>query len=118
MGLEVSQSSRYVTLMITGFLGLYFSLLTVENRKLRNAALTVFILLLLPGHLPLGLGQTHPADYYSRNKRAWKDCYLKTEDFNQCEAISEFKLLPAQPQEELKRKFDYLKTRKLNLFAQ
>jgi hypothetical protein len=117
MGLNVSQSSRFVTLMIPGFLGLYFHLLTLGHINLWRFSLPVFLLLLLPGHLPLNLGESHPASYFSRNKRQWKDCYLQTEDFQKCEAMSEFKLLPAYPPEVMKRKLDYLKEHRLNLFA-
>jgi hypothetical protein len=117
MDLHISQSSRYVTLMIPGFLGLYFHLLSVGPGRLRRIGMPVFMLLLLPGHLPLSVGASHPAAYFSDHKRAWKDCYLETEDYRKCESRSDFKLLPGQPPEELKRKLDYLKQRKLNLFA-
>lgn len=117
MGLNVSQSSRYVTLMIPGFLAIYFHLLTVKREAVKRFGLPVFLLLLLPGHLPLGLGQSHPASYYSRNKRAWKDCYLRTGDFERCDSTPDFKLLPSQPPDEIKRKLDYLKLHRLNLFA-
>ena len=33
-------------------------------------------------------------------------------------AMSDFKLLPAEPPDELRKKFDYLKQHKLSLFAQ
>ncbi|MDQ3012922.1 MAG: hypothetical protein M3X11_19715, partial [Acidobacteriota bacterium] len=75
-------------------------------------------LLLVPGHLPLSLGESHPASSFSRPKREWRDCYLRTEDFQKCEAMSDFKLLPVEPPGELPKKFDYLKQHKLNLFAQ
>lgn len=117
MGLNISQSSRYVTLMIPGFLALYFHLLTIKRETARRFGMPVFLLLLLPGHLPLRLGADHPASFYSRNKRVWKDCYLRTEDYNRCESISDFKLLPAQSPEAIKRKLDYLKRHRLNLFA-
>ncbi|MGE0127062.1 MAG: hypothetical protein AB7U82_03065 [Blastocatellales bacterium] len=117
MGLNLSQSSRYVTLMIPGFLAIYFHLLTIKRESLRRFGLPIFLLLLLPGHLPLRLGESHPAGFYSRNKRAWKECYLRTGDYKRCESISDFKLLPSQPPEAIKRKLDYLKRHRLNLFA-
>lgn len=116
MGLNVSQSSRFVTLMIPAFLGLYFHLLALAPSKLRRFTLA-FFLLLLPGHLPLSLGANHPASYFSRNKRQWKDCYLRTGDFQKCEEMSDFKLLPAHPPEVTKSRLDYLKQHRLNLFA-
>ncbi len=118
MGLNGSQSSRFVTLMIPAFLGLYFHLLTLNGWKFQRYCLAAFLLLLVPGHLPLGLGESHPASSFSRPKRAWRECYLRTEDFQQCEALSDFKLLPAEPPGEMRKKFDYLKQHKMNLFAQ
>jgi hypothetical protein len=117
MGLNVSQSSRFVTLMIPAFLGLYFHLLTLDGWRFRRPALLVFLLLLVPGHLPLGLGENHPASAFSRPKRAWRDCYLRTEDFAKCEAMSELKLLPLEPPSESRKKLDYLKQHKLNLYS-
>ena len=118
MGLNGSQSSRFVTLMIPAFLGLYFHLLTLDGWRVQRHCLLVFLLLLVPGQLPLGLGENHPASSFSRPKRAWRDCYLRTEDFEKCEAMSDFKLLPADSPDELRKKFDYLKQHKLNLFAE
>jgi len=117
MGLNVSQSSRFVTLMIPAFLGLYFYLLTLDDWQFQRLALLVFLLLLVPGHLPLGLGENHPASVFSRPKRAWRDCYLRTEDFEKCEAMSELKLLPLEPPSESRKKLDYLKQHKLNLYS-
>lgn len=116
MGLNGSQSSRFVTLMIPAFLGLYFHLLTLDGWRYQRHAMLAFLLLLVPGHLPLKLGDSHPGSTFSQPKRAWRDCYLQTEDFQKCEAMSDFKLLPADAPDELQKKFDYLKQHRLNLF--
>jgi hypothetical protein len=118
MGLNVSQSSRFVTLVIPGYLGFYFHLLTLKYRRLRTVSLIAFLVLLTPGHLPLRLGESHPASYFSRNKRLWKDCYLQSEDYQKCENLSEYKLLPAYLPKVVKSKFEYLKQRRLSFFAE
>lgn len=112
-GLNGSQSSRFMTL-IPGVLGLYFYLLTLESLRVRQGMLAIFLVLLLPGHFPLGLGINHPANYFSVNKRNWKDCYLRYEDVEKCDALpdlrTDFRLGAA------KWKLDYLKRNKLNLY--
>lgn len=116
MGLNGSQSSRFITLLIPGFLGIYFHLLTLESKRLRQASLAVFLLLLLPGHLPLSLGDNHPAAYFSRGKRAWKKCFLKTENPDQCSQLTGFAVIGAMDPDELKRRINFLKQHRLNLY--
>ncbi|MFN0111350.1 MAG: hypothetical protein ACKVZH_21005 [Blastocatellia bacterium] len=117
MGLNGSQSSRFVTLLIPGFLGLYFHLLTLQADRLRRIALSVFLLLMLPGHLPLRLGDNHPAGVFSHYKRAWKECYLRTEKVEHCTELVGFELLPAAQTDLLKARLKFLQEHKLNLYA-
>ena len=116
MGLNVSQSSRYMSLMIPGMLGLYFHLLALESSRAKRIILAVFLALLIPGHLPLALGGDHPASYFSVNKRNWKDCYLKYEDIAKCDALPDLKTDFTIGIGGAKWKLDYLKQRKLNLY--
>ncbi len=114
-GLNVSQSSRYMTLMTLGFLGLYFHFLTLKTAIWRRLSLTVFSLLLLPGHLPLTLGNNHPAGYFSINKRSWKACYLSNENIELCDRLTGFPIHPSA--EVLRSKLSYLKQHRLNLYS-
>ena len=118
MGLNGSQSSRFVTLIIPGFLGLYFHLLTLESGRLRQICLVVFLLLLLPGHLPLRLGDSHPATVFSRGKLAWKECFLRTENPDQCNQLTGFPVLSAMGPEVLQNRLDFLKRNRLNLYGE
>lgn len=117
-GLNVSQSSRYLTLMVPGFLGLYFHLLTLEPSRLRQSYLAAFLLLLLPGHLPLRLGDTHPAAYFSRNKLAWKECFLRTENPDHCNQLTGFGVLSAMEPGVLQSRLDFMKRNRLNLYSE
>jgi hypothetical protein len=116
MGLNGSQSSRYMSLMVVGFLSLYFHLTALKSSRAKRAMLAVFFVLLIPGHLPIGLGADHPASYYSVNKRNWKECYLKYEDVEKCDAlpdlITDFDIGIAGA----KWKLDYLKRKRVNLY--
>ncbi len=117
MGLNGSQSSRFVTLLIPGFLGLYFHLLTLKSERLRRACLIAYLLLLLPGHLPLRLGEGHPAAVFSRGKRDWKECFLQTENITHCNELTGFEVIGATDPEVLRQRIDFMKRNRLNLFA-
>ncbi|MBP6820855.1 MAG: hypothetical protein KA368_04900 [Acidobacteria bacterium] len=118
MGLNGSQSSRFVTLMIPGVLGLYFHLLTLKPGRRRQTCLIVFLILLLPGHLPLRLGDSHPAASFSRNKRAWKDCFLRTGNQDYCNQLTGFPVLSAMEPEVLQSRINFMKNNRLNLYNQ
>ena len=116
MGLNGSQSSRFVTLLIPGFLGFYFHLLTLKSNSLRQASLIVFLLLMLPGHLPLGLGDSHPASSFSRGKKAWKECFLQTENVSKCDEQTGFAVVPSFGHETFRKRIEFMKQRRLNLY--
>lgn len=118
MGLNGSQSSRFVTLIIPGFLGLYFHLLTLKPGRLSQISLIVFLLLLLPGHLPLGLGDNHPAASFSLGKRAWKECFLRTENQYHCNQLTGFAALSAMEPVILKKRLDFMRQNRLNFYAE
>jgi hypothetical protein len=109
-----AQSPRYVTLMIPGFLGLYFFLRTISIPKMRMRALVVLALALVPGHVYT----PRRVFYYEDRKNAWAACYRAMEDIDACDAKTVFKIYPDAKRTGLKRKLDYLKKKKLNLFAE
>ena len=116
MGLNGSQSSRFVTLLIPGFLGIYFHLLTLQADSSRRIALSLFLLLTLPGHLPLRLGDSHPAASFSAGKKAWKECFLQTEDVGHCNQLTGFAVVAAIDREIFRRRIEFMKQRRLNLY--
>lgn len=116
MGLNGSQSSRFVTLLIPGLLGLYFHLLTLQSDSLRRISLIAFLLLMLPGHLPLRLGDSHPAASFSIVKKAWKECFLQTENVGHCNQLTGFAAVAAIDREVFRRRIEFMKQRRLNLY--
>jgi hypothetical protein len=115
LGLTTAQASRYVTLLIPTFLGGYFFLLTLNQRKLRRIFILGYFLVILPGHLPLQFDEKHPATYYSHWKQQWKDCYLETRDFYRCNRVVGKGVYPYESIE-IQQKLDYLEEHQLNLF--
>lgn len=110
---DAAQTSRYATLLIPAFLGIYFYLLTVRGNVLRRIALVWFALFLTPGHVHIA----RMADRFADGKRAWTDCYRRTESIRYCDSTTHFKIYPEPEATHLKEKLNFLKEHKLNLFA-
>lgn len=108
-----AQSSRYTTLLIPAFLAMYFYLRAVSSRKMRQIALILLVLILIPGHVHV----PSSAFFYADRKNAWIDCYKRTENIQFCDSATAFKIYPYPERTRLKQKLDYFKKKKLNLFA-
>jgi hypothetical protein len=113
LGPAAALAPRYATLLIPGVTAIYFYLQTIPLAGIRRAITTTFILLLIPGCLSVDSG----ADWYADGKRAWVDCYLRTENVSECDKSAGFVIHPYPDQTGLKEKLDYLKARQLNLFS-
>jgi hypothetical protein len=116
LGLAGSQASRYMTLLIPAFFGLYLHLLVVRPHGLRQGLLAGLVVLLVLGLQPFDLGEGHPARYYSRMKEVWKACYLQLEDVAACDRQTGYQIYPAPEVTHLARKLAYLKAHHLNLY--
>jgi hypothetical protein len=114
LGATAGQAPRYPTFLIPAFLSLYFFFLTTKPRWLKSIALAAFAFALIPGHFHAVAG----AEWYRKGKLAWADCYRKHEDIAFCDAAANFKIYPYPAKTDLKRKLDFLKKNKLNLFSE
>ena len=113
LGTAAALAPRYATLLIPGVTGIYFYLQTLSPDGIRRGITSIFILLLIPGCLSIDSG----ADWYADGKRAWVECYLRTENISECDKSAGFVIHPYPDQTGLKEKLDYLKARQLNLFS-
>jgi hypothetical protein len=109
-----AQASRYATLLIPAFLAMYLYLRALHRKVLREIALGLLALVLMPG---LAHVSGH-ASWYADGKRTWVSCYKRTEDIGYCDSSTGFAIYPDAERRGLKQKLDYLKNRKLNLFAE
>jgi hypothetical protein len=109
-----SQSSRYMTLLIPAFFGLYIHLQTLRRAPVRYAALALCaaLLLPLPSHTRDDIQVTRG---FTDGKLLWKACYLRTENIKRCDSEAKFLVYPTSPA--LKERLAYLKQHQLNLFA-
>jgi hypothetical protein len=114
LGPEGARASRYLTLLIPAFLGIYFSILAIPNHRKRGALAGIFILVLLPSCVH----RYHKEiEDFSALKQNWKQCYLAHGDIRVCDAEANFQLYPCPECIQMKEKLEFLKRNRLNLYA-
>lgn len=114
LGMEAAGSSRNLTLLIPGFLGIYFCLLAGKHNHQPSWMIAALFLAVLPGCLQRNHKEI---EGFSEMKRAWKSCYLSTENINYCDAVSHFQIYPSPEATHLRQKLHFLKQNHLNLYA-
>ena len=106
-GLQFAQDSRYVIYLNLGVLGLYFFLLTISDKVIRNT-LVVFFGLSLLGTIVSGQRSRKDMLYWHDIKATWKNCYLATGNLRECNKVSW--VYPGAPEvTHLQEKLDFLK---------
>lgn len=113
LGLNAATASRYVTLLLPAVLGTYFFLLTVEWKRTRNVAIVLLALMFIRTHVHTLAGVHWLAD----GKGDWAECYKRTENIEYCDSNTNFQIYPFPERTHLKRKLEYLKANRLNLYA-
>ncbi len=114
LGLEAAESSRNATLLIPGFLGIYFYLLKSERRRHRAWLVSLLLLVVAPSSVQ----RYHKEiEGFSAMKRDWKNCYRSTEDIQYCNQSSHLQLYPRPEATHLHEKLKFLKQNHLNLYA-
>jgi hypothetical protein len=122
LGLGLAESSRYMTHLILAFFGLYLSALSMRSKNWR----TIYVALLFAVAI-LSSGHINTADYsvmneYSRDKRAWRECYLIRHNIQQCNTQTHFQIMPSSDlsfidEKGLQEKLDFLERNHLNLYS-
>lgn len=120
VGLSEATSARYMPYVIPAALALYFELLSLkEGARARAAGLAAFAAGAALMTAPLLGGGAAALEEARRGKEEWRRCYLETESVGGCDARSGFVIYEtaAGPDASVKRRLDYLKRRRLNLYA-
>lgn len=108
------QTSRYMIYLVPAFLGIYFYLLTLDG-KLRTWSIAALLVLSLLASFPTGVAHKRTMQ---KARLDWKNCYLRLEDIDRCDKITNFTLYPPpQAATHLQEKLLYLKQHQLNLYA-
>jgi hypothetical protein len=117
-GMEAAQQSRYMTYLIPGFLALYFAATLIGSASRNRYMLRSAVLLVVTWScLHLHTWDWLTARNHSRDRSAWRQCYLKLESIDQCTALTGFEVHPSQETTHLKEKLAFLKQRHLNLYS-
>jgi hypothetical protein len=114
LGMEAAGSSRNLTLLIPGFLGIYFHLLMSRRGHHRTLLVTALLVAVLPGCIQRNHKEI---ESFSAMKHAWKDCYRASENVQYCDSFSHLQLYPWPDTIHLQDKLNYLKRNRLNLYA-
>jgi hypothetical protein len=94
-------------------LGFYFFLLSLRQSTVRNFLVSGFLIAVVAASLyrdRAGMG------FAWNVKQHWKTCYLQTEDIEGCDRVAGFPIYPNPQQTHLKKKLEYLKKTRQNLF--
>jgi hypothetical protein len=114
-GMETSQSSRYMTLLIPAFLALYFALLgTTSLGNWRNPLLALLFIAVFAGSVQRNHKEMEGV---ASARRAWKQCYINSEDVDACTESAGVEIYLPTQHRQLQRALQYLKQNHLNLYA-
>ncbi len=130
--MEAAQASRYVTLMIPGFIGLVLTISIMKGPRASAAAGLVLALLMARTVLPLDAQDQASMQYLLDGKTRWKECYLLKGDYLGCNESTNFVIYPPGPDrwaamhpeyseygsgpDRIVGRLNYLKVHHLNLF--
>ncbi len=112
---EAAQISRYMGLLVPGYLAIYFHLLTWRKSAFRTALLAMFVIALIPGAIRMPNG--YSPQLVSDGKQAWKTCILQIGDINYCDHATGFPLHPNPRKSQLLEKLQFLQKNRLNLYS-
>lgn len=118
LGVEAAHASRYMTLLIPAWLGLYFAIKDLSFIKfslLANMGL-VLLFVLLPS---LNFEKfNNSMEFYSYAKRKWASCYIENESIENCDRIAGHPIYPSPKATDLEQKLQLLKQNHFNLFIE
>ncbi len=116
LGLGSAQSSRYVTLLIPGIVGMLLSLYKMKRSRRTFALFALATILLAKTLLPLPQVEQTRIAYFHDGKTAWKECYLKLENVKECNQRTNFQIYPDENSKNVLSRLEYFKQEHLNLY--
>ncbi len=112
LGIQYSQGSRYMALLMPGMLSIYFTLQVIKSNLARNALSSSCAL--ITAVCCLNLGQVHGQvlEGFQEGKQSWLAAYRETKELNAANTRATLPLLGATNE-----RLEYLKTHRLSFFA-
>ncbi|MCU1269151.1 MAG: hypothetical protein JWN74_445 [Acidobacteriaceae bacterium] len=112
-GLNIATASRYVIYLEPAVLGFYFFLLSLRDAAPRKFLLSGFVVAVVAASFYLDTGGM---GFAKTVKQGWKDCYLKTENIQECDKVAGFPNYENAEATHLQEKLEYLKKTRQNLY--
>lgn len=117
-GLGGAQSSRYMTLLIPGILGLYFAVQDSFEKYFLIIVNIILIILFIILPIPQMKEFAEAMNNFTNVKKAWAVCYVERENIEDCNKIAGNVVYPNPAATRMKEKLDLLKEKKYNLFIE
>lgn len=117
LGSNLAFESRYTNYLALGILGVYFYFLGARGQGKSKVPLYSFLVLLLFAEVPTLASDRSAMQRYHDIKTKWRNCYLKTEEIQECDQEAGFWIYRSPERIGLKAKLEYLKERKQNLYS-
>ena len=114
-GVTGGQVSRYMALLIPGYIGVYLALITARVNYRTVLTVGFSLMIILAGVLPLNVRDQEMMIQISNGKTLWKACYLEAEDYYGCNQSTGFKIHPRKESIVIER-LNYFKENDLNLY--
>lgn len=115
LGLNQAQSSRYMTLLIPGFIGLLLTISKIRIQKISVALSVLLAFSLVKTILPFDSDEQDSIVNFYEGKTKWKECYLLSGDYPGCNERTGFSVYPAD-QERVIDRLIFFETNHQNLF--
>jgi hypothetical protein len=110
--LKTALAPRYVIYLEPAVLAVYFFLLCLRQGTARKVLVSGFLIAIAAASFYLDrTGMRLSRDI----KQSWKTCYLQTEDIEKCNKVAGLPIYPETAN--LRKKLEFLKKRRLNLFV-
>lgn len=115
LGVDAALSSRYATLLVPAFIGLYLHIVSMYRRNYRRFFIGLVLLTQLISLFPFVARDAQTIKFYSIDKENWKRCYLQTKNYTFCNQETGFRVYPGDDAR-IESSLKFLEDNHLNLF--
>lgn len=118
LGLSGAQSTRYVPLVVPGFLGAYMALQALPAPQIRRGISLFVMIALIAASFPMRESESRFMHRLSKSKRIWIATYLETGEVRAADKAAGLRVYPfVGPRYRTAEKFAYLREHRLSFFA-
>ncbi|MCP4111716.1 MAG: hypothetical protein GY749_40365 [Desulfobacteraceae bacterium] len=122
LGMHAAQYSRYIPYIIPGYFAIYLHFAGLEQARIKIFLMLGTVICLIAATFPMRESDFRAMKWLAHGKTRWKANYLQTENFKETFRLTKaelpnFTIFPVPNSDLLlKKKLDYFKANKLNLY--